>query len=439
MLFIKHIDASSLLSEDNEHTILADGKYKLGKEQIIIDSDKSLKEVETTSEKIVEPQGFIIAAEAKSPVTDSEFSKDSTPGTVDSTFSDVDNHVFSTPKSHISRFPIFRTPDDAEDSEIESDSLKLPNISELISNISLLESEPNLKLSATVSIREEEDVSSAFEKMRIKPKKYNKRLILGEADFSYTVSLIKKHAALHPEFAKAIIATELSSMKTLQTKYPDTFIKNINYLHSRDARVLYGVDATQIHSRFQGERIKRIHFNFPHDGSNYKDHTLSKIISDFFSSASQLQKKGDRIYIALPYIKHDEWREKSSLGNNYDIYKASILAGYQLFRKRGFKERDRFRYDGYQHRETNSNVSALDAILYCREYIFEYMGPSTQELIATILIKSPPRIHKVAKKYIRRTSSEEKEDLYVLPFLATDDESSAYENENTDGERDTLT
>lgn len=263
----------------------------------------------------------------------------------------------------------------------------------------MLEAEQDLKLSHAAESVDEEDINAFFSKMKIKPKTYNKRLFLGEADFSYTVSLLKKHEMSHPELATEIIATELSVMEELHRNYPDTFSDNLGYLTQRKVNVRYGVDARHIHDLFRGEKITRIHFNFPHDGSNYKAQTLPKIIADFFKSAAQLQRKGDRVYMALPHHKGDSQKEIRYHGNNYRVYEASILAGYQLIKKRKFKEREILRYDGYQHRETKNNKSAFNATQYAREYIFEYMGGVTQELVDVIYKKSPPRTRK-EKRYL---------------------------------------
>ena len=372
----------------------------------------------------------LLVTDVKSPITDGEFSESSTPWSANSEISILDTEVSHKP--HIGDFPnieLFKSPGDTG-LEIESAQL---SITEGILKGSLLTDEPN-STPAALSVGDEEDFTSFFERMSIKPKKYAKRLFLGEADFSYTVALLKKHEATHPELLKEIITTELATLEHLHVTYPDTFPGNLEYLRQHHVDVQFGVDATQIHKQFKGQRIKRIHFNFPHDGSNYKDQTLPEIIGKFFLSARQIQKKGDRIYVALPYLKEDSWREKCLLGNNYRIYKASVCNGYQLIKKRGFKEGETLRYNGYQHRETKSNKSASSATQYCREYIFERMfeGNLTQEIVDTICRKSPSRTLNVKKSYIRHTYSDDQEQIDSLTFLDTDNDSSAYEDTDTE-------
>lgn len=255
-----------------------------------------------------------------------------------------------------------------------------------------------------------------------KPKRYKKRLFLGEADFSYTVALLKKHEDNHPELSKAITATEYSQKKVLKQTYPNTFPNNLKYLKENNVNIQFEIDATNIHNVYGGQRFHRIHFNFPHDGKNFKDENsnpiedlpLAKMINDFFQSASKLQQQGDRIHVALP-------KEASSFREAfvYRIEDARKNAGYKLIKKHKF---DNIRYPGYNHRMTTSNTGALVAEENGREHIFE-KTTSTETMKHEV---SPNKKH-VYRKYRN-----------LLPSINTDDESSSYEEEEIPFEEEVL-
>ncbi|MES2252397.1 MAG: Rossmann-like fold-containing protein [Pseudomonadota bacterium] len=438
---VKCIGATPLSILDTEPTSLPTVDSKLEQEHGVVKDSVSDKVVDDISpnmmlEKASDAHNSTVDVDTSFSTTEEQSSKFTTPGMANSTTAATDKSSgFSSPlsKSGVADFPqieLFKSPEDKAGISVATE---LDSVGKSCS-VSLLEAESDLKLSHTTGIVDEEDISASFGKMKIKSKKYIKRLFLGEADFSYTVALLKKHEISHPGIATEIIATELAAMEKLQENYPDTFSDNLSYLIQRQVDVRYDVDARKIHELFSGERIRRIHFNFPHDGSNYKAQTLPTIIAEFFLSARKIQNKGDRVYMALPYKKGELWQEKCSLGNNYRIYEASICNGYQLIKKRRFKEDEVCRYNGYQHRETKSNQSASSATQYCREYVFERMFSGikglTQEVVDTIQKNSPSRTLNVKKSSIRHTSSEDLEHIDSLPFLDTDNDSSAYEDDD---------
>ena len=250
-------------------------------------------------------------------------------------------------------------------------------------------------------------------KKSLKPKKYKKRLLLGEADFSYTAALLRKH----PTTKNIIVATELSDFQELDYKYSSTFQHNLETLKELNILIEFGVDARSIHQRY-GSNFNSIHFNFPHDGSNFKDRTLPKIIADFFTSAAKIQEKGDQIHIALPHSPKDD-KNKFYQGYVYDIYLASLRAGYTLIKKRKFNDK---RYPGYKHRITTRGSSAEIAD-EGREYIFSKEAVTKQEK-EFILKNKPPRSYPVYGTTV-----------WALPLLSTDSDSSDYEEE---GDEDSL-
>lgn len=238
--------------------------------------------------------------------------------------------------------------------------------------------------------------------------KYKTRLFLGEANFSYTRALLTKHQQNHPNLATSIIPTAYESENSLIAAYGNDFVENKKEIQFKNGTVFYNVDGTRLETSeiLKNRRIKRIHFNFPHDKSNFKNQTLPPIIKAFFKSSSNIQQTGDRIHVALPAPANANTR-KFREGYVYHIYDASRKAGYNLIKKRLFGPD---RYPGYKHMETGVNTSAPIAER-AREYIFEKMPANASKND----FKAPISYHVYGA------------DRNCLPEIDTDSESSSYE------------
>lgn len=202
---------------------------------------------------------------------------------------------------------------------------------------------------------------------------HKQRLALGEADFAFTGSLTIKH----PQVAKRLTATEYVGDETLQRNYPDSYSANTSALNQKGANVYTGVDATRLSQpgQFGGDTFERIHFNFPHDKSNFKDRTLPKMLAKFFLEAAKLQLCGHRIYMALPNPEDKDYKN-FYFAYVYCLYAAATNAGYKLVKKRQFGSN---RYPGYEHKITGRNSSASVAD-NTREYIFEKTDMTAEEI-----------------------------------------------------------
>lgn len=80
-----------------------------------------------------------------------------------------------------------------------------------------------------------EDVSeleNLFTKITVKDK-YKSRLFLGEADFSYTYALIKKHKSKMPGLGEFITATELVEKDILLEEY-DKFNVHLSFIEENN-------------------------------------------------------------------------------------------------------------------------------------------------------------------------------------------------------------
>lgn len=90
-------------------------------------------------------------------------------------------------------------------------------------------------------------------------------LLLGEANFSFSLSLLREPHSLP---VHQILATAYDSEKVTLEKYPDA-AENIRLLKEEGVRVEFGVDAGALEkckAVGKGRRWSRVIFNFPHVG-----------------------------------------------------------------------------------------------------------------------------------------------------------------------------
>lgn len=289
------------------------------------------------------------------------------------------------------------------------------------------------------------------------------RLLVGEGNFSFALALILKHdtKAQHNaenSLAHSVIATELKSevkcedcknakfFEEVEVRSPDVnrccaCIKTqqrIEELRKKGAQVLLGVDGTKLNEQFgpTGKKFERIHWNCPHDGSQYGEQTLPEIISEFFKSCARIQNAESRVHITLA---QPPGKEAFYQGVIYNIVKASCVGGYVLFKKRKF---DHNRYPGYQHVKTWENSTADVTKEGMREFVFKKVS---QELFAQGVKNARVRLNvdkvKVDTVKFVKTIQKETDKPFVLnskPFnmlynrffieCDTDEDSSDYES-----------
>lgn len=246
---------------------------------------------------------------------------------------------------------------------------------------------------------------------------YHKRLIIGEADFSYTNALLEKHSDLSPH----IIATELETENSLLEIYPDTFAKNIENLRQKGVKVDFGVDARNIGTQYRGKIFDRIQFNFPNDRSNYStSRSMAQLMKEFFEEASKLQNDGNRVHVVIPTYRdpfYQVW---------YGIYDASREASYKLVKKRKFTNMDYKRYPKYNHCQTGGHEE-VEAAKQGREFVFEKNAK-----------KEKKKKHKVKKRSILKKNNNndwvncfpEIGEIKYFSEVLTDSDSSVYFSED---------
>lgn len=119
----------------------------------------------------------------------------------------------------------------------------------------------------------EESESEAEEKWRKHYSSRHRILLVGEGDFSFSLSL-----ATHFGSARNMVATSLDSQDKIYSKYSNA-IANVRELEERGCLVLYGVDAKTMSQHFflSTQRFDRIVYNFPHVGFLFREESYCQI------------------------------------------------------------------------------------------------------------------------------------------------------------------
>ncbi|CAH0391352.1 unnamed protein product [Bemisia tabaci] len=242
-------------------------------------------------------------------------------------------------------------------------------------------------------------------KKRSNFRNYKSRLFVGEADFSFTKALVKKHKGNHPDLPRAIVATELSPeadkcRKELKFEGVETHI---------------GIDAQELHNH--AKRFKRIHWNCPYrEDLTDRNFDFPRVFRNFFESCSKIQRPGDRVHVTLMQERRDD-RWKKFRQQECPVVSGSAYAGYRLVRKRIFGEG---RYPGYGHWKSGgkSMHSAKDEDM--REFVFEKVDFG---------VEYPAGKRHAVKKY--RPSDTE----YYFE-CSTDCDSSSYEDSSSEEDTD---
>jgi hypothetical protein len=217
-------------------------------------------------------------------------------------------------------------------------------------------------------------------------RRYHSRLFVGEADFSYAVAFLSKHA--DADIGSHIVATEFELQGRLEQIYP-RFSENIMALQQAGVKLSFGIDARSLSSQFPNRNFDRIHFNFPHDRSSARTDSMSRLVHEFFEQCSKLQKDGDKVHFTLPEGVNEDGK-KYFYHKWYDLYAASRKHGYSLECKRKFTDAfGEARYPGYRHCQTSTDA-VVQAAQNGREYVFAKSALPTQVRVASGSIYGRP-------------------------------------------------
>lgn len=249
------------------------------------------------------------------------------------------------------------------------------------------------------------------------PRKYKNRLIVGDGNFSYTKSFIKKQIAKgKQDLAKYVTTSEIISDSELDNISKE----NVSKIKKFGAYVLFNFDATNpvSYQYLLETQYQRIQFNCPCpsligiSSTREQQQQISSVMGKFFQSASIKQQPGDKIHVAIP-SSIDKDRD-SYYQVRYGLYDASKAAGYELIKKRKFCSNVEIekRYHEYEHKKTTDSTSVLTA-QNSREYVFKKLMPEEH-------VSSPRQYTVDRKKY------------NCFKEYNTSDDSSNYSSEDID-------
>ncbi|MEQ1790562.1 MAG: class I SAM-dependent methyltransferase [Rickettsiales bacterium] len=169
-------------------------------------------------------------------------------------------------------------------------------------------------------------------------------LLVGEGNFSFALNLAKK-----PQIsANKLVATTFETENNLS----EEALANVAKLKITGAMVLYGVDATKLHSVFGSWLFDNIIFQFPHVGSRdaIEGHNPNFIlVRDFLVSAKSQLQRGGQVLISAVNTPHYH--------GAFQFEEAAKIAG--------FKPPEIYKFDPnafpeYEHTMTHQSGSALD-------------------------------------------------------------------------------
>ncbi|KAK0094171.1 hypothetical protein PV326_011670 [Microctonus aethiopoides] len=118
----------------------------------------------------------------------------------------------------------------------------------------------------------------------------DKVLLLGEGNFSFSVSLLKHNLKI------ILISTCYEPVPISETAH-----ENIKYLKNHGVCVLLGVDATKLpeHYQLNNLRFNKILFNFPHVCSKMRLDKNRELLRNFFISAEKLLEAKGQVLVSL--------------------------------------------------------------------------------------------------------------------------------------------
>ncbi|KAE9591546.1 hypothetical protein Lalb_Chr20g0119631 [Lupinus albus] len=176
----------------------------------------------------------------------------------------------------------------------------------------------------------------------------HKILLVGEGDFSFSLSLATAFGTAHN-----LVATSLDSHENIGKKYSNG-ISNVRELEEMGCLVLYGVDAKEMSNHFflKTQRFDRIVYNFPHVGFLYPENSHCQIqlnkrlVKGFLSNAKVLlRKEGGEIHIT---------HKEGDPYNKWDMVKMAEKRGLVLMQVVPFFKDD---YPGYDNKRAHGKLS----------------------------------------------------------------------------------
>ncbi|CAK7323367.1 unnamed protein product [Dovyalis caffra] len=201
----------------------------------------------------------------------------------------------------------------------------------------------------------ESEEESSDEEEEEEPEKWRRHysskhriLLVGEGDFSFSLSLARAFGS-----ARNLVSTTVDTQDNIAKRYSNG-VGNVRELEEKGGLVFYGVDAKEMSKHFflRTQRFDRIVYNFPHVGFLYREDSYCQIqlnkrlIKGYLSNAKVLlrEEKGE-IHVAHkegdPY---DKW----------DLVKKAEKIGLVLHEMVPFSRED---YPGYDNKRAHGDCS----------------------------------------------------------------------------------
>ena len=182
----------------------------------------------------------------------------------------------------------------------------------------------------------------------LRPRGDSRVLLLGEADFSFGVALLRQLGGS----GAAVVATEVRSRSEVESTYGGgsgrrSASANVGTLQAQHVDVQFGVDATSIPASLG--RFQVIVFNFPRMPEDSRGGATNNraMLAGFFRSAAPRLAPDGRIFLSLSTTRYIGRWEPEELARPASLALESIRAA--------FHERN---FPGYQHQMTHEEGSA---------------------------------------------------------------------------------
>jgi hypothetical protein len=202
--------------------------------------------------------------------------------------------------------------------------------------------------SKRLHIEEEQDGSSRTLKAQdILPNASGKKvLLLGEGDFSFSLSLAQKVET--PQQPSNIVATSYETQARVEELYSNSGKQNIEDLNKKGIEVKHEVDATKIELKLGKEKFTSIVFNFPFVPTPRGATQIPKnveMLKKFFVSAANSLEIGGKVFVTTKDYWHTRFKTENLAKD----------AGLSLDTKMQFNSQE---FPGYEHKMSHEDKSA---------------------------------------------------------------------------------
>ncbi|KAL5769397.1 hypothetical protein ACOSQ2_016180 [Xanthoceras sorbifolium] len=187
-------------------------------------------------------------------------------------------------------------------------------------------------------------------------------LLVGEGDFSFSLSLARAFGSAHN-----MVASTIDTQENIASKYSNG-LRNVIELGERGCQVLYEVDAKQMSQHFflKTQKFDRIIYNFPHVGFPFREASycqiqLNKGLVKGFLKNAKVMLKEEKGEIHVTHKEGDPY-------DKWELVKKAEKLGLIMYEAVPFCKQD---YPGYNNkRAQGDNSDAAFRLGDCSTYMF---------------------------------------------------------------------